>query len=150
MNYEYEKGIKALELCLNMHSIKDEELAYVGLTREDITQIKNGNKYMTEEQLYNFAFIIRSPNMIDRPLIDWLNCGGLWGLTGIIEPTFSLNETPIRAIMDLPYIFINNPNVYISINDTIIHSYPNSKDGYIKTSRLYTPTLSHSERCTHD
>ena len=106
MNYEHEKGKKALELCLNMHHIKDEELVYIGLTREDITQIKNGNKYMTEDQLYNFAFVMRSPNMIQRPLVDWLNCGDLWALAGIAEPTFSLNNISIRAIMDFPYVFI--------------------------------------------
>ena len=125
MNYEHEKGIKALELCLNMHHIEDEELAYAGLTREDITQIKNGNKYMTEEQLYKFTHVIRSPHFLDRPLVDWLNCGGLWALSGIAEPTFYINGTPIRAIMDLPYLFINNPDVHISMDDIITHIYPN-------------------------
>ena len=99
MNYEHEKGIEALKLCLNMHPIKDEELIYIGFTREDITQIKNGNKYLTEEQLYNFIDILRSPNMLDRPLLDWLNCGGRWALAGIVEPTFSINGIPIRAII---------------------------------------------------
>ena len=127
MNYEHEKGIKALELCLNMHHVEDEELASAGLTREDIMQIKNGNKLMTEDQLYKFAFVMRSPNLLQRPLVDWLNCGGLWALAGIAEPTFSINGSPIRAIMDLPYIFINNPDVHVSIDDVITHIYP---DGY--------------------
>ena len=67
MNYEHEKGINALELCLNMSHIKDQDLEYAGLTFEDIQQIKNGNKYMTEEQLYKFIDLMRAPNMLDRP-----------------------------------------------------------------------------------
>ena len=125
MNQEHEQGIKALELCLNMHPIKDEELAYVGLTREDITQIKNGNKYMTEEQLYKFVLVMRSPNMLDRPLINWLNCGERWALVGILEPTFSLNGQPVRAILDSPYVIINNPDIKFHIGDSLMHTYPN-------------------------
>ena len=162
MNYEHEKGKKALELCLNMHHIKDEELVYIGLTREDITQIKNGNKYMTEDQLYNFAFVMRSPNMIQRPLVDWLNCGGLWALAGIAEPTFSLNNISIRAIMYFPYVFINNPDVHISIDDTIIHTYHNGhkEELYIENidydpySRGYNPiyklTVTRSKQNMHN
>ena len=108
-----------------MHHVQDEELSYLGLTRDDITQIKNGNKYMTEEQLYKFTFVMRSLTMIDRPLVDWLNCGERWALAGITEPTFSLDGKLICAIMDFPYVFINNPEVHISINDTIVHTYTN-------------------------
>ena len=125
MDYEHEKGISALELCLNMCTPEYKHFERIGLTNEDIEQVKNGNKYLTEKQLYDFINIMRMPLWIDKPLIDWLQLVGHWALAGVVEPNFSLNGIPIRGIMAFPFIFINNPDIHISTNDSLIHMYSN-------------------------
>lgn len=125
MNYEHEKGINALRLCLNMCPPEHQKFERIGLSHDDIEQAKHGEKYLTEDQLHKFINLMRLPLWIDKPLVDWLQIAGHWALAGIVTPTFSLNGVPIRGIMAFPHIFINNPEVNISIHDSLIHTNPN-------------------------
>ena len=95
---------------------------------------------MTEEQLYKFIDLMRAPNMLDRPLVDWLNCGERWALAGIAEPTFLLNGTLIRGIMDFPYVYINNPDLFIEITNSLTHIYTNgNREEFFITYIDYSP-----------
>lgn len=116
-------------------------------TEDDIRNIKAGKQFLTEEQFYDFADILRGPMQLDKPLINWLELGDNWGLVGILEPTFSLkkninNETVhnVRAILACPYLIINNPELQIEVNDSIIHTYPNGhKEEFFITDMDYSP-----------
>lgn len=125
MNQEHEQGIKALEHCLAFlhgRTIPEMHFELAGITLEDLDAFKKGEKYMTEKQFYGFAHILRAPMLLTKPLINWLNLGDHWALVGILEPTFSLNGEPVRAILDFPYVIINNPGIKFHIGDSLIHT----------------------------
>lgn len=128
MNQEHEHGIKALEHCLAFLSgrtIQEMHFELAGITPEDLEAFKRGEKYMTEKQFYGFNHILRAPMLLEKPLINWLKLGDHWALVGILEPTFSLNGQPVRAIIDFPYVIINNPDIKFHIGDSLMHTYPN-------------------------
>lgn len=128
MNQEHEQGIKALEHCLAFlcgHTISEMHFELAGITPEDLEAFRKGEKYMTEEQFYGFTHILRAPMWLTKPLLDWLNLGDHWAIVGILEPTFSLNGEPVRAILDFPYVIINNPDIKFHIGDSLMHTCPN-------------------------
>ncbi len=128
MNHEHEQGIKALEHCLSClcgRTIPEMHFELAGITLEDLEAFKKGEKYMTEEQFYGFIHILRAPMLLEKPLINWLNLGDHWALVGILEPTFSLNGEPVRAILAPPYVIINNPDIKFHIGDSLMHTCPN-------------------------
>ncbi len=133
MNKEHEQGIRAFEHCLQTcinlgHTISEMHFERIGITEDDIKLIRNGEKFLTEEQFLRFANLLRG----SMQLIQWLDCADYWGLVGILQPAFSLkkntnNETihNIRAILDFPYVIINNPELQIEVHDSLLHYYPN-------------------------
>ena len=128
MNQEHEQGIRALKNCLAFlcgRTIPEMHFELAGITNEDLDAFIKGEKYMTEKQFYGFIHILRAPMLLTKPLINWLNLGDHWALVGIIEPTFSLNGKPVRAILDYPYAIINNPDIKFHIGDSIMHTCPN-------------------------
>ena len=137
MSKEHEQGIKAFEHCLQTcinlgHSISEMHFERIGITEDDIKLIKNGEKFLTEEQFFHFANILRGPMQFDKPLIQWLDLADHWGLVGILQPAFSLKKNTnnniihnVRAILDFPYVIINNPELQIDVHDSLIHDYPN-------------------------
>lgn len=140
MNKEHEQGIRAFENCIKLfinlgRSLNEVyiELERIGLSKDDIAKIKTGEKYITEGQFYEFADILRGPMQLDRPLINWLELGDNWGLVGILEPAFSLKKNinneiihNVRAIFSPPdIIIINNPELQIEVNDSLLHEYSN-------------------------
>lgn len=136
MNKEHEQGIRAFEHCLQTcinlgHAISEMHFESIGITEEDIENLKAGKKYLTEEQFYGFTDIMRSPMQIDTPLINWLMCADRWGLVGIVEPMFSpkKNQTEkivkhIKAILDFPHVIINNSELDIREGDSLLHVCP--------------------------
>ena len=136
MNQEHQQGIKAfincLQTCKNLgHTLSEMHFERIGITEEDIENLKAGKKYLTEEQFYGFTDIMRSPMQIDKPLINWLICADRWGLVGIIEPMFSLKKNQagkivehVRAILDFPYVIINNSELIIEESDSLLHVCP--------------------------
>ena len=138
MHFEHQEGIKALKLCLNLH--KYENFTSIGLTQKDFELIKEGRLFFTEEQLYRFIDILRENSITNIPLNHWLGFANHWALSGILEPTFSFNGIPIRAILDYPYVFINNPDLHIHVGDTLIHSYSNKfKEELFVVDMRYSP-----------
>ena len=128
MNLEHEQGIKAFEHCLSWlcgRSMSEMHFELAGIMSKDLEAFRNGTTYMTEEQFYAFARILRAPMFLEKPLIQWLNLGDHWALVGILQPTFSLNGQPVRAILDLPYAIINNPDIKFHIGDSLMHTCPN-------------------------
>jgi len=133
VNKEHEQGIRAFEHCLQTcinlgHTISEMHFERIGITEDDIKLIRNGEKFLTEEQFLRFANLLRG----SMQLIQWLDCADYWGLVGILQPAFSLkkntnNETihNIRAILDFPYVIINNPELQIEVHDSLLHYYPN-------------------------
>ena len=130
MNQEHEQGIRALKNCLqgckNLgKTISEMHFERAGITPEDLKSFESGEKYMTEEQFYGFHYLLRAPRLLAKPLIDWLNLGDNWAIVGILEPTFSLNGKLVRAIIDFPYVIINNPDIKFKVGDSLIHTCPN-------------------------
>ena len=134
MNQEHEQGLKALEACLTSYthmgkSLSEMPLDWAGMAHEDLELIRRGEKFMTEEQFYGFLQILRSPMQLNIPLTDWLLARGYGALAGILQPTFSLNGVPVRAIFDFPQVIMNNKAIHIRESDSLSHIYP---DGFIE------------------
>ena len=141
MNQEHEQGLNALEACLTSYihmgkSLSEMPLDWAGITHEDLELIRHGEKFMTEEQFYGFLQILRSPMQLHIPLTDWILARGYGALTGILQPTFSLNGVPVRAIFDFPHVIINNKDIHIRERDSLVHIYP---DGF--TEELFIDSI---------
>jgi len=150
LNKEHQEGIKAFENCIKLcldlgRSINEMNFENIGISKEDIIKIKAGEKYITEEQFYGFAQILMFSHII--PLTKWLEDLDHWGLVGILEPAFSLQKhinieiiSNIRAILDFPYVIINNPELQIEIHDSLIHNYQNGhKEEFFIIDINYSP-----------
>ena len=139
LNKEHEQGIRAftncLQTCKNLgYEIFEMHFERAGITEDDIRNIKAGKQFLTEEQFYGFADILRGSMQRNKPLMNWLDLADNWGLVGILEPTFSLKKNTnneiinnVRAILDSQsqYVIINNPELQIDVNDSLLHQYPN-------------------------
>lgn len=141
MNQEHEQGLKALEACLTSYvsigkSLSKMPLDWAGMTPEDLEHIRHGEKFMTEEQFYGFLQILRSPMQLNIPLTDWILARGYGALVGILQPTFSLNGAPVRAIFDFPHVIINDKAIHIRESDSLVHIYP---DGF--TEELFIDSI---------
>ena len=152
MNKEHEQGIRAFENCLQScknlgHELFEMHFERVGITEEGIKNIKAGKQFLTEEQFYGFVNILRAPMQLDKPLINWLYALDHWALVGILEPLFSLKKhnsgevlSNIRAILDFPYIVINNPELCIAEEDSLLHRCPHGSIEELFISEIdYSP-----------